>query len=74
MSVFGEVRFAIDGDGAGDGFVASIGVGGGDAAGVEGEEIEGGGVGAGEGEDDVVLGGNAAMYGDDTVVGFGVGD
>ena len=71
MSFHGEGGSAVDEDGAGDGFIAVGGVGGGDAAGVEGEEIEGGGGGVGEGEDGVV---ELAALGDDAEVGSGVGD
>ena len=71
MSFHGEGGSTVDGDGAGDGFVAVDGVGGRDAAGVEGEEIEGGGGGVGEGEDGVV---ELAALGDDAEVGSGAGD
>ena len=71
MSLKGEVGVAINGDIAGQGFVAGFGIGGGEAAGVDAIEVEGGGFGVLEGEDGAA--GICVGRVGDAVVGFGVG-
>ena len=71
MSFEGEVGGAIDGDVAGQGFVAGPDVILGKAAGVDAVKIEGGGLGAFEGEHDLAA--FCVVRVGDAVVGFRVG-